>query len=59
MTGKRTREDIKEATPVFEDLAKDVKAGVDAISRFSEANWWAWKKGSALFFWRWPEGEQR
>jgi hypothetical protein len=42
-----------------DELYKDVIAGTDAVSRFSEADWWAWKKGSALFFWRWPPGEQR
>jgi hypothetical protein len=43
----------------FDELAKDIIAGVDAISRFSGGDWWTWKKGSALFFWRWPVGEQR
>jgi hypothetical protein len=43
----------------FDELAKDVNAGADAISRFSEADWWSWKRGSALFFWHWPEGEPR
>jgi hypothetical protein len=36
-----------------------VASGVDAITRFTEADWWTWKRGSALFFWRWPAGEQR
>jgi hypothetical protein len=29
------------------------------VSRFADADWWKWKRGSALFFWRWPEGDQR
>jgi hypothetical protein len=41
------------------ELKKDVTARTDAISRFSDTDWWAWKRGSALFFWSWPIGEQR
>jgi hypothetical protein len=59
--GKRTRGDKRERKDKFEHdkLSKDVAAGIDAIGRFSEANWWGWNKGSSLFFWWWPEGEQR
>jgi hypothetical protein len=38
---------------------RDITSGVDAISCFADSDWWTWKKGSALFFWRWPKGEQR
>jgi hypothetical protein len=55
---KGVREDNEAALP-YEELHRDVTAGIDAISRFSEADWWVWIRGSALFFWRWPKGEQR
>jgi hypothetical protein len=42
-----------------DDLVRDVAAGVDAIGRFTDSTWWEWKRGSTLFFWRWPAGEQR
>jgi hypothetical protein len=38
---------------------KDVNARVAAISHFSDADWWTWKRGSTLFFWPWHAGEQR
>jgi hypothetical protein len=59
--GKRTRGGVKKANNAFayEELVRDVTAGVDAISRVSDSDWWTWKNGSALLFWRWPEGEQR
>jgi hypothetical protein len=42
------------------DLVRDISAGVGAIGRFSDStSWWEWKRASALFFWRWPAGEQR
>ncbi len=28
--------------------------GRDCVSRCSGADWWEWKAGSTLFFWRWP-----
>lgn len=61
MTGKNTRGSIKDKNnkPVYNELAKDVNVGADAISCFSDADWWVWKSGLALFFWPWPEGEQR
>jgi hypothetical protein len=62
--GKRTRggtkkEEKQESGFKYDELIKDVTAGVDAISRVSDSDWWTWKRGSALLFWRWPEGEQR
>jgi hypothetical protein len=42
-----------------EELLKDVAAGMYAISRFTNSNWWTWHRGSALFFWHWTSGEQR
>jgi hypothetical protein len=43
----------------IDKFSKEVAAGIDVIGRFSDADWWSWNKGSSLFFWRWPEGEQR
>jgi hypothetical protein len=40
------------------ELLRDAEAGCDAISRFANADWWNWKIGSSLLFWRW-EGEAR
>ena len=68
--GKRTRGDRDkdrdkdkdekgETESPHNELAKDVIAGVDAIGRFDKADWWAWKEGSTLLYWRWPAGEQR
>jgi hypothetical protein len=59
--GKRTRGGVKKEDNGFtyDELVKDITAGVDAISRVSDSDWWTWKKGSALLFWRWPEGAQR
>jgi hypothetical protein len=48
-----------EGSNLHSELRKDLKAGVDAISRFFNSDWWTWKQGSALLFWRWPAGEQR
>jgi hypothetical protein len=53
------REDEENSNYSSQELTKDVAAGVDMISRLDGANWWAWKKGSSLVFWRWPAGEQR
>jgi hypothetical protein len=44
---------------MHDELLKDVVAGADAIARFADSDWWSWKQGLALFFWRWPKGEQR
>jgi hypothetical protein len=62
--GKCTRGDFKgvkdqASNHASSKLAKDVSTGTDAILRFLDADWWTWKRGSALFFWQWPAGEQR
>jgi len=33
---------------------KECQAGRDSLQRASLANWWEWRDGSSLFFWRWP-----
>jgi hypothetical protein len=58
---KHTRGEFreKEKTWRYDELANDITAGIDAISWFLDADWWTWERGSALFFWHWPIGEQR
>jgi hypothetical protein len=34
------------------------EAGRDAIWRVTEALWWGWEEGSALFYWQWPQEYQ-
>jgi len=41
------------------ELIADAKAGRSALLCFGASDWWEWKGGSTLNFWRWPEGEQR
>jgi hypothetical protein len=41
--------------PKEEQAQRDIKVGGDCMYRTSHANWWEWKHGSTLFFWRWPE----
>lgn len=36
------------------DLLLDMEVGRDVIRRVCDADWWYWKGGSTLFFWRWP-----
>jgi hypothetical protein len=50
--------ETEEHNLVHDELLKDVLAGTDEIARFADSDWWSWKQGSALFFWRWPKGEQ-
>ena len=41
------------------ELIADAQAGRSALLCFGASDWWEWKGGSTLNFWRWPEGEQR
>jgi hypothetical protein len=34
------------------DLDRDIQAGAECIWRATEADWWEWKVGSRLLFWR-------
>jgi hypothetical protein len=52
--GDKNKRDKEKSQFDHAELVKDVTPGVDAIARFSKSDWWAWKKGLALFFWRWP-----
>ncbi len=36
------------------DAGKEREVGRDCLHRASLADWWEWKGGSTLFFWRWP-----
>ena len=57
---KRTR-GVEEELSLFRDseLLKDAEAGCDAVGRFADADWWNWKRGSSLLFWRWGESGMR
>jgi hypothetical protein len=57
---KRTR-GVEEEVSKYHDseLLRDAEVGCDALGRFSDSDWWAWKRGSTLIFWRWAEGSQR
>lgn len=35
--------------------ARDIEVGVECLFRCCGADWWEWKGGSTLFFWRWPK----
>ena len=38
------------------NLQKDLSAACDCLNYATKSNWWEWKGGSRLFFWRWtPE----
>jgi hypothetical protein len=52
MRGVRKADNLENGTDIspYEELNKDVTSGTDAISRFSDADWWVWKRGLALFF---------
>ena len=57
---KRTRGVEEEVSKYVDgELLRDGEVGHDAISRFADANWWSWERGSTLLFWRWAEGDLR
>jgi hypothetical protein len=39
-------------------LRQDLLAGCECLWRACEADWWEWKAGSHLFFWRWPQAHR-
>jgi uncharacterized protein YcaQ len=41
------------------ELWADGNAGESVMASFGGSDWWSWKAGSTLIFWRWPAGEQR
>ena len=43
-----------ERSKITSDLLVEVKAGVDCMHYVMNSNWWEWKMGSRLLFWRWP-----
>jgi hypothetical protein len=49
----------EEETVLNVELLRDASIGLGALLRFTEADWWSWSKGSSLFFWQWPQGEQQ
>ena len=48
---KKRKHGIKAAN---DDLAKDLKAGLDCVERAARPDWWNWSDGSRIMFWRWP-----
>jgi hypothetical protein len=52
-------EDLESKLNFDRELERDAVVGADVLQNYAEADWWNWKGGSTLFFWRWPEGEQR
>ena len=34
--------------------ALDMELGCDCLRRAGDADWWEWRGGSTLFYWRWP-----
>jgi hypothetical protein len=36
-------------------LVQDADRGCDVVTRFTDATWWEWTRGSALVFWRWGD----
>ena len=56
-------EGLEEAGRCEEDaeleLLADAEAGRNVLRSFGASDWWSWKQGSTLIFWRWPKGEQR
>ena len=53
-TGKggkeQTKSDVRKKS-----LERDLRVGADALERLNRSDWWSWKDGSTLMFWRWPE----
>ena len=47
------------AGPVADSLRRDVDCGIRVLSQVMSSEWWDWKRGSSLFFWRWNGAEQQ
>jgi hypothetical protein len=41
------------------ELKNDLAAGSECLWRAMGADWWEWRVGSRLFFWRWPPAHQK
>jgi hypothetical protein len=37
------------------DARHEKEVGADCLRRAAGADWWEWRQGSTLMFWRWPE----
>ena len=42
-----------------DDWRREAPVARECLSKAAEATWWEWSSGSALFFWRWEEGQWR
>ncbi len=51
--------DCKNVAPHQLQFQLDVKAGRECLWRVAEADWWDWRCGSRLFFWRWPPDQRK
>ena len=44
---------------IADSLMRDVSCGIRALNQVMTSEWWDWKGGSSVFFWRWNGTEQR
>ena len=44
---------------VFYEASRDLKVGIDGLTRAFNSSWWEWLDGSSCFFWRWPKPIRR
>ena len=45
----------RQLSPADAEFLRDVEAGANALAHYMDSSWWKWKRGSRLFFWRWPQ----
>ena len=55
---RKRKQRRSKATPVNDDLSKDLNAGLDCVERTARSDWWNWSDGSRILFWRWPKRYQ-
>lgn len=58
-TNREDKEQPRKPNSANEELLRDAEVGVSILNNWGDADWWTWKGGSTLIFWRWPEGSQR
>jgi hypothetical protein len=62
---KRARTEMKvmehhdEGGSSDDQLIRDVSCGLQILNQVMRSDWWEWKGGSSLFFWRWNGAAQR
>ena len=50
--GGEVMQDHEEGGTILDRLARDVKCGRQVLNQAMRSEWWDWKGGSSLFFWR-------